>query len=249
MPTNFYIGEIGYGTCSDCGPCGGYACFNVHSANLAGAAYTYAYWGLEGPTLTPVGSTPYAWGRAQGNAAVDAWANGPYWPYLYTLTLFADIEAGFGGWIGATQADAQQVLNGFLDGIIANPYSYPLNAGVYINARDINGPNNYFFGPNYTPSQPFVFWPTGTVCGLSICDSATGGCVPCNPVCTPLSTVQNNWNTTIQNACWAGQGAVIWQFWISSCDNSVCAGDFDYTPQSGNTSFSNVACSGSPCLA
>jgi hypothetical protein len=260
MPTNFYIAEMGFGLYSNCGPCAngttsgcpsggacgstGTACFVTSTANAAGIYYTHGYWGLQGPGVR--GSYgPYAWGKAQAQAAVNAWLNGPYATYIYGQTIFADVEGGFCGWNSGSAywSDNQNTLNGFLT-YIAGQTQYGLNPGVYINTGDVNGPNNAYFGPSYTPSKSFVFWPTGTVCGVGECGPAVNGCAPCNPNCNTLTPVINNWNAHAQYACFAGQGSVVWQFWISGCG---CGGDFDYSPQSGYVNFNAAGCSGS-CL-
>ena len=157
----FYIGEMGYGQCSNCGPCGPCgptgttACFDEQTASDAGYAYTYGYWGLEGPGLKPGSiATNYDWGVAQGNSAVSNWESGPYAGYLGGQTIFCDIESGFGGWSTTDQTGNADVLNGFIDAI----HSASFVPGVYINMDHIGT----YFSTSYSPNNPFVFWATGT---------------------------------------------------------------------------------------
>lgn len=233
MPLQFYIGEMGIGLCSNCGPCSG-SCFRTDSANHVGTHYTYGYWGLEGPNSSDKGSrTNFQWGAAQADAFVNAWFSGPYSSYVFGQTFFCDIENGFGGWTNYNYGPNQDVLNGFIAEIEywGQHYGYTFYAGVYIGLSDINGPNHYYFSPSYV-SNPAVFWVTQ--------DQTCAPCAPCSNSCNTITDVTNRWNNTIRHACFAGQGAVVWQYWISGCG---CSGDFDYSPQSGNTVFSPVGCS------
>jgi hypothetical protein len=109
-----------------------------------------------------------------------------------------------------------------------------INPGVHINTGNVG-----WFG-SYTFSVPFVYWPTGTVGGVGDCNPAVNNCAPCATNCNTLTPVINNWNCCAHHACFAGNGAVLWQFWISGCG---CGGDFDYSPQSGYTQFASVGCS------
>jgi hypothetical protein len=234
MPLQFYIGEMGIGTCSNCGPCGG-SCFRTDSANHVGIFYTYGYWGLEGPNSADKGSrTNYVWGQAQADAFVGAWINGPYARYVYGQTFFADIENGFGGWANYNYQANQDVLDGFLDEIDyrGSLIGTTFEPAVYIGLNDINGPNHYYFSPSYKTILPAVFWVTQ--------DQTCAPCAPCNANCNTITDVTNRWNNTIRHACFAGNGAVVWQYWIGCCG---CSGDFDYSPQSGNTNFTPVGCS------
>lgn len=236
MPLNFYIGELGYGTCSNCGPCGGcgcQSCFQTDSANHVGIWYTYGYWGLQGPGLNPGGITNFQWGQRQADAFVNAWTSGPYASYVYGQTFFADVENGFGGWSNYNYGPNEDVVTGFINRINywGRYYGVTFTPGVYIGLNDINGPNHYYFDPSWV-SSAFVFWVTQ--------DQTCAPCAPCSSSCNTLTDVQNRWNNTIRHACFAGNGAVVWQYWVGSCG---CGGDFDYTPQSANTYFTPVGCS------
>lgn len=234
MPLQFYIGEMGIGLCSNCGPCGG-SCFRTDSAKHVGIWYTYGYWGLEGPNSPDKGSrSNFIWGQAQADAFVDAWISGPYASYVYGQTFFCDIENGFGGWANYNYQANQDVLDGFLDEIDyrGSLVGATYEPAVYIGLSDINGPNHYYFSPSYRTILPAVFWVTQ--------DQTCAPCAPCNPHCNTITDVTNRWNNTIRHACFAGNGAVVWQYWISGCG---CSGDFDYSPQSGNTNFLPVGCS------
>jgi len=235
MPLNFYIGEMGYGLCSNCGPCFNQtACFNKDCANHVGIWYTYGYWGLEGPNSPDKGSrTNYQWGQAQADYFVGAWLSGPYSAYVYGRTFFCDIESGFGGWTSGNLLPNIDVLYGFIDEIYARGSAYGLffNPGVYININDINGPNHNYFG-TYSADQPIVLWVTG--------DQTCAPCAPCATNCNTLTDVINRWNNTVRHFCSLGNtGPALWQYWVGSCG---CCGDFDYSPQSGNTNFSPNLC-------
>ena len=260
LPINFYIGELGYGQCENNGPClngtvrgscetrvtRGTACFDFSAARVATPPYTYGYWGLQGPGKNPGLASAHAWGLAQGEAAVGAWMEGTYANHVFGQTIFADIEAGFRGWadpqsVPDAQILNQQVLNGFLEAIASQTqFRGTLKPGVYIHARDINGPNHHYFGPIYSPSQPFALWITGPIGGTSVCGPAVGGCAPCDPNCNSAEAIRQNWDRSVRHACFGGQGAALWQFWISPCG---CAGDFNFSPQTAFQFFNPVPCS------
>ena len=85
-------------------------------ANKVGLLNTFGYWGLQGPASGPGQgySDPNSWGAAQAHAAWNAWSGAFVGAdYVGGLTVFADIESGFGGWSSNT-ANNQQTLNGFL---------------------------------------------------------------------------------------------------------------------------------------
>jgi hypothetical protein len=233
MPLNFYIGELGYGLCGNCGPCNG-ACFRTDCANYVGGYYTYAYWGLEGPNSPDKGSMAnYQFGVAQADAFISAWGTGPYATYVFGQTFFCDVEAGFGGWSDYNYGPNQDVLQGFVDEIYdqGQYWSLYFNPGVYINVNDYNGPNHHYFSSGWGPGQPVVLWVTG--------DQTSVPCAPCATNCNTLTDVQNRWNNTIRHVCQFGNGAQLWQYWVGSCG---CGGDFDYSPQSGNTNFTSGSC-------
>ncbi|GEM_PF-708209 len=209
MPLQFYIAELG-GTNNSVG------CFNPDTAAMVGDQYTHGYWGLCGPNLA-TSTTPFAYGQQQAQAAVTAWHNTQG---IGGLTLFADVESGFGGWgDGATQKDMAAVLDGFLTGV-ANEQFVP---GVYINAAS----RDAWFPDSYVPAVPFVYWVAGgQYAGMM--------CPPCAPDCDTLTPVYNAWNAAMQQETFAGQGAVIWQYWLSQFG---CGGDFNYSPQTGYQKF------------
>ena len=259
MPTNFYIGEMSCGTC-ECSGSGCSSCpcaFNTGAANAAGPYHTYGYHLLLGPGLAPHGVGAHDWGYNQGNTAVAAWGSGAYKNYVYGQTIFADVESngsgatnGWGtGGSGSNQAYNLDVLNGFLNAINDSA----LTPGLYLR------PSNYNLFPNNpTTSQAFVFWVTGTVCGnLGICCPAVTesgcGCSPCDPNCSTLTPVADNWNSHAKKACFANHGSVLWQYWQSQCGACCdcsgycysCNGDFDYSDQDPYIDFSPVGCT--PC--
>jgi hypothetical protein len=141
-------------------------------------------------------------------------------PGVGGLTIFADIEAGFGGWgDGASQQDVASVLDGFLTGIASAQFV----PGVYIAAAD----RDAWFPSDYLPAVPFVYWVAGG-------QYAGTMCAPCMPDCDTLTPVYQIWNDAVQQETFAGQGAAIWQYWLSDFG---CAGDYNYSPQSGYQKF------------
>jgi len=209
MPLQFYIAELG-GTNNSVG------CFIPDTSAATGADFTHGYWGLCGPTLSTA-SSPFAYGQQQAAAAVAAWQNTPG---VAGLTIFADVEAGFGGWGGAaTQKDMAAVLDGFLTGV-ADAQFVP---GVYIT----NYSRDTWFPGSYLPAVPFVYWVAGGLYAGTMC-------APCMPDCDTLTPVYQIWNDAVQQETFAGQGAVIWQYWLSQFG---CAGDYNYSPQAAYQKF------------
>ncbi|MGO8948177.1 MAG: hypothetical protein ACLQUY_11035 [Ktedonobacterales bacterium] len=208
MPLQFYIAELG-GTNS-------VGCFIPETSVAVGADYTHGYWGLSGPNLSTA-ATPFAFGQRQAEAAVAAWQSTQG---VGGLTLFADVEEGYGGWSdGATQKDMAAVLDGFLTGIAAAQFV----PGAYIGAAD----RDAWFPSTYLPAEPFVYWVAGgPYAGVM--------CPPCMPDCDTLSPVFEIWNDAVQQETFGGQGGVIWQYWIS---NFGCSGDYNYSPQPGYQKF------------
>jgi hypothetical protein len=209
MPLEFYIAELG-GTNNSAG------CFNPETSAAVGEDFTHGYWGLSGPGLSTT-TSPFAYGQQQAQAAVAAWQNTPG---VAGLTIFADVEDGFGGWgAPATQVDMAAVLDGFLTGITDAQYV----PGVYINSSS----RDTWFSSSYVPAVPFVYWVAGGLYAGTMC-------APCTPDCDTLTPVFGIWNDAVQQETFAGQGAVIWQYWLSQFG---CAGDFNYSPQSGYQKF------------
>ncbi len=221
IPQNFYIGRFGYGTTSST------AFFNTSAANAAGTASTYEYWGIEGPGNTPPGQTPYQWGYNQGSTAASQWYNNPNAGYVYGLTIFGDVESGFGGW-GSNQYNNQQVVEGFTDGVVLSN-NYLFYAGIYITPSDWKT----FFGTSFITSQHFVlFLADCCACGIS--------CAPCNLNCnTTLTQVQNLLPTTTNNI-FGRSKMVLWQYWL---DPPCGCGDFDVAIQNPANGFSPITSS------
>jgi len=274
----FYIGRLGHGITPDSSPS---VFFNTGSATAKTVGpNTYGYWNVQGPCMIPslILNPPhpppnydpyYWWGVAQAAVALGARARGPFARYIQGLALFATVEGG--GWdtvltcdpstgnctvtCSPTPTQNQSVLNGFLDAVTLTCCEFDSHTGtciancipgVYINIGKDGG---NLFGPNYTYKNPFVLWATGQICSLSICGPATGDCAPC--ACDPANAVETNWKNIVQNACWAGQGAALWQFWETGCKTSqsvVCPpakdGDFNYSPY---LPLTPLPCTGGSC--
>ncbi len=158
IPQNFYIGRFGYGTT------GSTLFFNTAAAQAAGKSSTYIYWGLEGPGSRPRNTTPYNWGLRQVQAAIYQWSNNANAAYVGGQTIFADIEAGFGGWKGGNSRfyyNNRQVVKGFLDTIVSS-----FHPGIYITFNDWG----YYLGTPFKPGKSFVLWIAGCLtCSSSIC--------------------------------------------------------------------------------
>ncbi|MGZ3583416.1 MAG: hypothetical protein ACXWQR_12360 [Ktedonobacterales bacterium] len=208
MPLQFYIAELGATNY-------GINCFNKHTSAYVGDVFTHGYWGVSGPNLTE--GDPFAYGQQQAQAALDAWKNTPG---VGGYTIFADIEAGFDGWGDpATPAQNAALLDGFLT-TIAQANFVP---GVYIN----NNNRDHWFPSDYVPAVPFVYWVAGGPYANSMC-------APCAKDCDTLTPVAQYWQDAVGNETFAGQAAVIWQYWLSGAG---CSGDFNYSPQTGYQAF------------
>ncbi len=212
MPQNFYIGRLGYGA----EPLGDSNFFNVNAAQSAGRGHTYGYWGLVGPDIRPTGVDPYVWGELQADNAWNACQHGSHAYLVGGLTVFADVETGFGGWTSGNNGPNQDVLTGFLDRLFAitPPAVWP---GLYISPYFWTG----FFGQSFRPTTDFVLWVTGCdTCGGDICN-------PCDYSCNTLTTVRNRLTSTVGNVTLGGRKTVLWQYWLSDCG----CGDFDVLTQ------------------
>jgi hypothetical protein len=210
MPMQYYIGELG-ATQYNAG------CFDHTTAKQVTAAYTHGYWGVCGPNAMPDGLGDLGlWGQQQALAAIDAWNNNPY---VGGRTLFADIESGFGGWgKPATQADHVALLNGFLQAITQAGFI----PGLYINHSE----RAAYFPADYVAPAPFVYW----VAGGKLAGTMAG---PCQQGDTLHPTV-TAWTSSVQQETFGGMQAVLWQYWLSGMG---CGGDFNYSPQSGYSTF------------
>lgn len=210
MPTQFYVAELGAGAYS-------LDCVQQDVMGYVGEDYVHGYWGLTGPNDV---TDPYVYGQQQAQAAIDAWHK---IPGIAGITIFADVEYGFGGWsqqpTPQQQARNVQLLNGFLT-TIAEAQFIP---GVYVNNND----KRTWFPADYISQVPFVYWVAGGPGSGSMC-------APCEPICQTLPPVIQNWHTVVSQTTFAGQKAEIWQYWLSG---SGCNGDFVYTPQTGYHAF------------
>lgn len=211
MPTRFYVAELGAGAY-------GLNCVEQDTISYVGEDYVHGYWGLTGPDGAPTDA--YDYGVQQAQAAIDAWNNTPG---VAGITIFADVEYGFSGWVQQPTPDQQaqnvQLLNGFLT-TIAQAQFVP---GVYINDSDKTG----WFPADYISQVPFVYW----VAGGSLSGTM---CAPCEPICQTLPPVVEGWQSTVSTETFAGQKAEIWQYWLSG---SGCNGDFNYTAQDAFHAF------------
>lgn len=210
MPAQFYVAELGAGAYS-------LDCVQQDVMGFVGEDYVHSYWGLSGPDGQ---ADPYAYGQKQAQDALTAWHN---IPGIAGITIFADVEFGFGGWAHDATADQQQqnvqLLNGFLT-TIAEAQFIP---GVYIND---NNKNNWF-PADYVSQVPFVYW----VAGGPLSGTMPA---PCDPVGYTLPPVVHGWQDSVSQQTFAGQKAELWQYWLS---DSGCNGDFVYTAQTGYHAF------------
>ncbi|HEU5347734.1 MAG TPA: hypothetical protein VFU63_03885 [Ktedonobacterales bacterium] len=210
MPTQFYVAELGAGAHS-------LDCVERDVIKHVGQDFVHSYWGLTGPNGA---ADPYAYGQRQARAALDAWQN---IPGIAGITIFADVEYGFGGWARQPTATQQtrntQLLNGFLT-TIAQAQFIP---GVYIN----NSNKATWFPDDYIAQVPFVYW----VAGGPLSGKMPA---PCNPNGYTLPPVIHGWQSTVSQTTFAGQKAELWQYWLSDFG---CSGDFVYTAQTGYHAF------------
>jgi hypothetical protein len=160
--------------------------------------------------------------------------------------VFADVEEppshpGFYGWGKSTQTDIGNCVNGFLDGVAYEPAilcdgsKARLTPGIYWNLSA----NSNFFASSWRPTHPFVLWGVGAIGGQPSCPRDAGNCGPCNTACNTLVPVVNTWNAGVKKGCLAGNGIVIWQFWVGACG---CSGDWDYSDQTPSDVFVPVPC-------
>lgn len=210
MPTQFYVAELGAGAYS-------LNCIQQDVMAYVGQDYVHGYWGLSGPDGV---ADPYAYGQQQAQDALNAWHNTPG---IAGITIFADIEYGFGGWVQQPTPDQQQqnvqLLNGFLT-TIAQAQFVP---GAYINDNN----KTTWFPADYVSQVPFVYWVAGG-------PEAGMMCAPCAPICQTLPPVVNSWQGAVSTVTFAGQKAELWQYWLS---DSGCSGDFVYSGQTGYHAF------------
>jgi hypothetical protein len=212
MPMQFYIGELGATQ-------NGLACFNVDTAKAVGLDYTHGYWGLCGPNF--MGASGYAdaasYGASQAQLALAAWKATPN---CGGQTIFADIEAGFGGWGGPATVDQHAaLLDAFLETISQAGYV----PGVYIS----DSCKMNWFPPNYVAAVPFVYWVAGGPFAGTMC-------APCAMNCYTLDPTAQMWQQSVSLEVFGGMQAVMWQYWLSGFG---CSGDFDYSPQTGQGNF------------
>jgi len=227
IPQNFYVGRFGYGTT------GSAHFFNTGAAQIAGKNGTYMYWGLEGPGLAPPGISFYSWGREQASAALNQRYNNPNAAFVGGYTIFADIEAGFGGWTTGSSAYSsnQEVVQGFLDRIAAaHTFSAPFHPGIYISPLSWRN----YVGTDFRPARSFVLWITGCYsCNRAIC-------APCDDTCwTTLSSV-GSLLPTVTSTILGGSQAVLWQYWL---DPPCGCGDFNVAIQNPASGFKPVSSS------
>jgi hypothetical protein len=192
---HFYIGRIGYGTTHDAGQ------FNVTTAEAVGPTTTSTYWDIEGPGSAPPGVTMPQWGVNQANAFYTAWQSTIY---SNGSTLFGDLESGNSGWSGATQAQAQAIVHGFLQTLAGKG----ITPGLYVSKDNWNT----MVGA-YTSPIPFVLYLAGTDC--------PGSC----------TIAENEFNSTYTNIVLGGFRTMIWQYAIPSCTGQTK--DLDITPYAG----------------
>jgi hypothetical protein len=210
MPVQFYIGELGATKWSA-------GCFDAAIAAHVTSARTHGYWGVCGPNSRLTGVVDAAaFGAQQAHSALEAWNSNPA---VGGRTIFADVESGFGGWgAPATIADNVALLDAFLR-TIAQAGFVP---GVYINRTE----KLVWFPATYVADVPFVYW----VAGGRLAGAMPA---PCGPGDT-LHAVYDAWMSDVRDETFGGMRAVVWQYWLSGMG---CAGDFDYSPQSGAAIF------------
>ncbi|MBF6589394.1 MAG: hypothetical protein IVW57_02545 [Ktedonobacterales bacterium] len=212
MPLQFYIGELGATNF-------GLACFNTATAQYVGLNFAHGYWGLSGPGMMgSAGVTDLAtYGKMQAQQAIAAWNVNHS---VAGKTIFADIEYGFGGWGDNATPEQQATL---LDAFMVTLAQEGFVPGVYIS----DSAKVAWFPPTYIAAVPFVYWVAGGPYAGTMCGPCTNGC-------DTLGPVQGYWQQAVSQAVFAGQSAIIWQYWLSGFG---CSGDFNYSPQTGQSNF------------
>lgn len=159
----FYIGELGggnvIGSGSECGVEVSAGAFNSSLAQTVAqnTGYTYGYWFLVGPKFynncngATTTSEATTWGEQQAALAIQAWDNQPY---IYKLTIFADVEQPPTYWKDVygyyDTALNQAVLEGFLSKLSSSGFY----KGVY------SAPCAWetIMGSSYTLSSDVTTW-------------------------------------------------------------------------------------------
>lgn len=226
IPQDFYIGKTGQGGKNT----PEYVRFNYDAATTAGFYNTHSYWWLLGPEYKDLYGTKskYNWGRFQAERAVETWWYSLYAGYVGGRTIFADVEPGepeWSGWFKPGDENYkygnQKVVEGFIDGIYDNPYVTDLIPGIYTQ------PNFWKerFGTEYKTPRSAVVWVTG-------CATCEILCAPCESCTTHLTEVAKKIDNDVVQTKLGGNKAVIWQYWIDTCEGSLCPGaDYDATKQ------------------
>ncbi len=233
-PPLFYIGKLGQqaGACNT-----GTTAFDSASALAVGTQSTFEYWGLSGAHTTAdvygVDVNPYDWGFLRGEWATTCFLDAEdTYGDVSGLTIFADVESGFGGWAtagttlenGATSWEWEnvRVIQGFLDEI---SQSQQVSPGLY------EGLDAYAsFTPGFTWSSvgdsnafPFVWW----AAGLDNCDTNVSSAGSPAESSWVIGQFDNLINDSAAGTCTNGGNVVaLWQYYGSS--NS----DEDITTQS-----------------
>ena len=212
MPMQFYVGELGATQ-------NGLTCFNADTANAVGLDFAHGYWGLCGPNFMSSANMtdPAHYGAMQAQLAIAAWTANQH---CGGKTIFADVETGFGGWgAPATTAAHAAMLDAFLV-TLAQAGFVP---GVYIS----DSAKSAWFAPNYHAAVPFVYWVAGGPFAGTMC-------APCAANCYTLDATFAAWQQVVSQEVFGSMQAILWQYWLSDFG---CAGDFDYSPQSGQGNF------------
>lgn len=132
---------------------------------------------------------------------------------LAALRYSATYEEGEGGWDGASIADCQAVINGFL-GEIYGVTPVGVYPGLYISAQTWST----YLGTSFNPSVSFVLFMAGCACSV--------GCAPCSSCTTTQSDVESMWPGIAGNS-FGYTSPVLWQYWLSGSGCNPQCGDFD----------------------
>ena len=172
--TDFYIGEIGFGTTPMLNN------FNAASAALVGCGRTYGYWFLYGPDTAgaTTNDAAYLWGRQQADAASQAWIDTVA---VCRVTVSGDVEftspTEHNGWNSTNTALNQNVWTGFYNQLVSSttvdgkPKS-SLNPGLY----SLQSMWTSIMGGSFGIPPGTPVWSADMQQGCSSCDNSSPNC-------------------------------------------------------------------------
>ena len=154
--SDFYIGQLGYGTHQHFdGSTGGDdkngSYFNGNGA--AASSAVYGYWLLSGMSSAPSGVSAAVWGQQQAQLAYKAYTDlQNYYGAKVKAVIFIDIEACSGGLDTQDYANNQAIYAAFVSWLNNNTSVAP---GTYSSPHEWN---SLTMGSNYSPLSSGYYW-------------------------------------------------------------------------------------------